>query len=155
MSYYFFSLTTDMIHMNRVSRVPAAQRVGRRLQFPGVRVHYFCSWLSVNPSSPPVDGYSEGRWPIANVGVHSYSMASWGAVWLWVFFSLMVFPSFRSAVLNWNIDPGSVDDPDVLPLKEGEHLEIIDKSGRWWEARTSSGRKGGMYFFFLLLFCLF
>ena len=29
-------------------------------------------WLSVNSLSSPVNGSSEGRWPMANVGVHSY-----------------------------------------------------------------------------------
>ena len=27
-------------------------------------------------------------------------------------------------------------------------MDIIDKSGKWWEARTSSGRKGSKYSFF-------
>ena len=34
----------------------------------------FCQWLSLSLSSipfRPVNDYSEGRWPIANVGVHS------------------------------------------------------------------------------------
>jgi hypothetical protein len=31
-----------------------------------------CFWLSVNAPSSPVNGYFEGRWPLANVGVHSY-----------------------------------------------------------------------------------
>ena len=46
------------------------------------------------------------------------------------------------------VDPGAADDPNELPLKKGEHLDIIDKSGKWWEARTSSGRKGSKYSFF-------
>ena len=52
--------------------VPAAQK--DRSFAPGVRVHFFCFWLSVNSqfSLSPVNGYSEGRWPLANVGVHSY-----------------------------------------------------------------------------------
>ena len=51
-----------------------------------------------------------------------------------------------------NIDPGAADDPNELPFKKGEHLEIIDKSGKWWEARTSAGRKGSMYSFVFLFF---
>jgi hypothetical protein len=30
-------------------------------------------------------------------------------------------------------------------LKKGEHLDIFDKSGKWWEARTTAGRKGSTY----------
>ena len=64
--------------MNRVSQNPRvlapqqdAGRVGDWLS--GVRVHnFFCFWLSVNSPSSPVNGYSEGRWPMANVGVYSY-----------------------------------------------------------------------------------
>ena len=44
------------------------------LMFPGCVFFFFSFWLSVNSLSSPVNGYSEawGRWPIANVGVHSY-----------------------------------------------------------------------------------
>lgn len=49
------------------------------------------------------------------------------------------------------IDPGAADDANELPFKKGEHLDIIDKSGKWWEARTSAGRKGSMYFLHLIL----
>ena len=59
MSYYFFSLTTDMNRVSLNPRVSAWRRVDRQL--PGVRVHKFCSWLSVNPPSSPVDGSSEER----------------------------------------------------------------------------------------------
>lgn len=31
----------------------------------------------------------------------------------------------------------------------------MEKSGKWWEARTAAGRKGSMYFFLLLSFCPF
>ena len=58
-------------------------------------------------------------------------------------------------MLNRNIDPGAADDPNELPLKKGEHLDIIDKSGKWWEARTSAGRKGSTYFVPLFSFCPF
>ena len=33
---------------------------------------FFRFWLSDNSFSSPVNGYSEGRWPTANVGVYSY-----------------------------------------------------------------------------------
>ena len=49
-------------------RVPTALKSN----VTGVRVHYSLLWLSVNSLSSPVNGSSEGRWPKANVGVHSY-----------------------------------------------------------------------------------
>ena len=39
--------------------------------FPPYVSTVFCFWLSVNSLPFSVNGYSEGRWPIANVGVHS------------------------------------------------------------------------------------
>ena len=39
---------------------------------PGCVSIIICFWLSVNSLSSPVNGYSEGRWPVANVGIHSY-----------------------------------------------------------------------------------
>ena len=47
--------------------------VNRRIigMFPQCVSIIFCFWLSANPLSSPVNGYSEGRRPKANVGVHS------------------------------------------------------------------------------------
>ena len=73
-------------------------------------------------------------------------IAQWRAEALFDCESLMIFLGLCSVVLNWNIDPGAADDPNELPLKKGEHLDIFDKSGKWWEARTSTGRKGSAYF---------
>ena len=39
---------------------------------PGCVFIIICIWLSVNSLSSPVNGYSEGRRPMPNVGVHSY-----------------------------------------------------------------------------------
>ena len=59
LSYYFFSLTTDINRVSRNARVPAAQR---GVNGHGVCLRYFfCFWLSVNSLSSPVNGYSEGR----------------------------------------------------------------------------------------------
>ena len=72
-SYIFSVLLVVLLRLNRVSRnlrVPAALRVSHG--DPGVRVHFFYFWLSVNSLSSPVNGYFEGRWPTSNVGVHSY-----------------------------------------------------------------------------------
>ena len=55
--------------------------------FPGCVSIIFCFWLSVNSLSSPANGYSERRWPMANVGVHSYIstkklQASFCILWL-------------------------------------------------------------------------
>ena len=74
-SYYFFSLTTDINRASKNPRVPAAQPDSDKHDDKyvlGVRVLFFCFWLSVNLLSSPVYGYSEGRRPMADVGVHSY-----------------------------------------------------------------------------------
>ncbi|KAF8157812.1 hypothetical protein B0H34DRAFT_797265 [Crassisporium funariophilum] len=36
----------------------------------------------------------------------------------------------------------SDDDANELSFKKGEILEVIDKTGKWWEARLRDGRKG-------------
>ena len=70
LSYYFFSLTNDI---NRASKNPQVPTAPDSVSDYGVRVLFFCFWLSVNPlwSSGSGNGYSEGRKPTANVGVHS------------------------------------------------------------------------------------
>ncbi|KAF8799447.1 hypothetical protein BYT27DRAFT_7201508 [Phlegmacium glaucopus] len=37
---------------------------------------------------------------------------------------------------------GAPDDPNELSFKKGERLRIIDKSGKWWDAITTDGRRG-------------
>ena len=77
LSYYFFSLTTDINRASKNSQVPVAQLEHESSQSRGVRVlFFFCFWLPVNPlwSSETGNGYSEGRRPRANVGVHSVSL---------------------------------------------------------------------------------
>ena len=46
-----------------------------RIVFPGCVSSIFCLWLFLNSLPSPVNGYSEGRWPMANVGVYSYIIA--------------------------------------------------------------------------------
>ena len=76
LSYYFFSLTTDINRSSKNPRVPAAK--------PGSDKHdnsyvcgvcvlfFFCFWPSVNFVLCSVNGYSEGRRPMADVGVYSF-----------------------------------------------------------------------------------
>jgi SHO1 osmosensor len=57
--------------------------------------------------------------------------------------------TFRSIVL----DSASPDDPNELGFSKGEILDIVDNSGKWWQARKSDGSTGigtRKTFFFLL-----
>jgi hypothetical protein len=40
------------------------------------------------------------------------------------------------------VDNAQPDDPNELSFKKGEMLEILDKSGKWWEARRGDGTEG-------------
>ena len=42
----------------------------------------------------------------------------------------------------WEIDTGVADDPNELSFKKGDVLEILDKTGKWWEARKEDGAEG-------------
>ena len=74
LSYYSFSLTTDISRVSQSPLVPALLESNRKSDVPGVRVHFplIYFWLFVDSPSSPVNGHSEGRWSIADVGIHSY-----------------------------------------------------------------------------------
>ena len=42
-------------------------------------------------------------------------------------------------------DTGSADDPNEITFAKGEVLEIVDKQGKWWQARKSDGTVGSEY----------
>ena len=42
-------------------------------------------------------------------------------------------------------DMGSADDPNEISFSKGEILDIIDKQGKWWQARKSDGTVGSEY----------
>lgn len=44
--------------------------------------------------------------------------------------------------LMFVIDHAASDDPGELAFKKGEILDVLDRSGKWWEARRSDGRSG-------------
>ena len=42
-------------------------------------------------------------------------------------------------------DTGSADDPNEISFAKGELLDIIDKQGKWWQAKKSDGTVGSEY----------
>jgi hypothetical protein len=44
------------------------------------------------------------------------------------------------------LDTASPDDPNELSFTKGEILDILDKQGKWWQAKKSDGRVGSKCF---------
>jgi hypothetical protein len=42
-------------------------------------------------------------------------------------------------------DTASPDDPNEISFSKGEILDIIDKNGKWWQARKEDGTLGSAY----------
>jgi len=42
-------------------------------------------------------------------------------------------------------DTGSADDPNEISFAKGELLDIVDKQGKWWQAKKSDGTVGSEY----------
>jgi SH3 domain len=42
-------------------------------------------------------------------------------------------------------DTASPDDPNEISFSKGEVMDIIDKTGKWWQARKDDGSVGSMY----------
>ena len=110
--YFFFSsLTTDVNRVSQNPRVPASH--GEHRSTPGVRIHFIiCFWfLSIFLSSPGTgNGYSEGRWPNAYVGVlscittkaSSTNSVFCGSVVLWLCKNYIFF--FHVMMILWSDD---------------------------------------------------
>jgi SHO1 osmosensor len=43
-------------------------------------------------------------------------------------------------------DSASADDPNEISFTKGEILEILDKSGKWWQAKRADGSTGSESF---------
>jgi len=61
-------------------------------------------------------------------------------------------PSVPSDSPTWKAEAmyeykGSKEDPSELTFKKGEVLSVFDKSGKWWDAQNSEGKRGSAYFF--------
>lgn len=49
------------------------------------------------------------------------------------------------ALSNPLIDTASPDDPNEISFSKGEVLDIVDKAGKWWQAKKSDGSVGSAY----------
>lgn len=50
-------------------------------------------------------------------------------------------------MLIWNIiptDTASPDDPNEISFSKGEILDIVDNTGKWWQAEKEDGTLGSM-----------
>ena len=65
-----------------------------------------------------------------------------GLVFVFVSLSLLVV----DVVLNLT-DTGNKADPSELSFQRGDILDILDRSGKWWEARKLDGTQGSECFF--------
>jgi hypothetical protein len=43
------------------------------------------------------------------------------------------------------VDTASADDPNELSFQKGELLDIVDNSGKWWQAKKADGTTGSEY----------
>jgi SHO1 osmosensor len=53
------------------------------------------------------------------------------------------------SALTPHTDTASPDDANEISFIKGEIMEILDKSGKWWQAKKSDGRIGSEYLSFL------
>ncbi len=44
-------------------------------------------------------------------------------------------------------DTANPDDPNEISFTKGEILDIVDKQGKWWQAKKADGTSGSMWLF--------
>jgi len=45
-------------------------------------------------------------------------------------------------LLTWLTDTANPDDPHEISFNKGDPLDILDKNGKWWQARKADGTVG-------------
>jgi len=54
-----------------------------------------------------------------------------------------LYPNFRPVLTHVRpSDTASPDDPNEISFTKGEILDIVDKQGKWWQARKADGMLG-------------
>lgn len=53
----------------------------------------------------------------------------------------MRWPDSKLALLG-RVDTASPDDPNEISFSKGEILDIVDKTGKWWQAKRTDGTTG-------------
>jgi hypothetical protein len=69
--------------------------------------------------------------------------------------STLWFVSVVTMLTNYHlciIDSASADDPNEISFTKGEVLDIVDKQGKWWQAKKSDGTIGSTS---PRIFCMF
>lgn len=51
---------------------------------------------------------------------------------------------FIAETLIFLLDTANPDDPNEISFAKGEILDIVDKQGKWWQAKKADGTSGSM-----------
>jgi hypothetical protein len=60
-------------------------------------------------------------------------------------FNLLLF-TVTDCTYVCRVDKGSDSDPNELTFSKGDVFEVIDRSGKWWEAVNKEGKVGSECF---------